>query len=59
MNQGTSSLIMIVVLLGMMYLLMIRPENKRKKAIMEMRNSLKVGDTRSPPSAASPAPSAL
>lgn len=43
MNQGTSSLIMIVVLLGMMYLLMIRPENKRKKA-QEMRDSLKKGD---------------
>ena len=44
MNQGTSSLIMIVVLLGMMYLLMIRPENKRKKKAQEMRDSLKKGD---------------
>ena len=44
MNQGTSSLIMIVVLLGMMYLLMIRPENKRKKEAQNLRDSLKVGD---------------
>ena len=38
-------IIMIVVMIGIMYFLMIRPENKKKKAAEEMRNSLKVGDT--------------
>jgi len=36
---------MIVVMLAVMYFLLIRPENKKKKAAEEMRNSLKVGDT--------------
>lgn len=40
----TESLIMIVVLVAMMYFLMIRPENKRKKKAQEMRESLKKGD---------------
>lgn len=35
---------MLVVMIAVFYFLMIRPENKRKKAITEMRNSLKVGD---------------
>lgn len=38
------SLIMIVVLIALMYFLMIRPENKRKKKAQEMRDSLKKGD---------------
>jgi len=38
------SLIMIVVMIALMYFLMIRPENKRKKKAEEMRNSLKKGD---------------
>lgn len=38
------TIIMLVVMIAVFYFLMIRPENKRKKAIMEMRNSLKVGD---------------
>lgn len=38
------SLIMIVVLFAVMYFLMIRPENKRKKKAQEMRDSLKKGD---------------
>lgn len=38
------SLIMIVVLFALMYFLMIRPENKRKKKAQEMRDSLKKGD---------------
>ena len=37
-------IIMLVVMIAVFYFLMIRPENKRKKAITEMRNSLKVGD---------------
>lgn len=36
---------MIVVMLAVMYFILIRPENKKKKAAEEMRNSLKVGDT--------------
>lgn len=35
---------MLVIMIAVFYFLMIRPENKRKKAITEMRNSLKVGD---------------
>ncbi len=38
-------IIMIVVMIGIMYFLMIRPESKKKKAAEEMRSSLKVGDT--------------
>lgn len=37
--------IMIVLMIAVFYFLMIRPENKRKKAAEEMRNSLSVGDT--------------
>lgn len=44
MDQGTSTLIMIVLLFLMMYFLMIRPENKRKKKAQELRDSLKKGD---------------
>ena len=39
-----SGLIMIVVMFAIIYFLMIRPENKRKKQAEEMRNSLKKGD---------------
>ena len=35
---------MIVVMFAIIYFLMIRPENKRKKQAEEMRNSLKKGD---------------
>ena len=35
---------MIVAMLAIMYFMLIRPENKKKKAAEEMRNSLKVGD---------------
>ena len=38
------SIILLVLMFGMMYFFMIRPENKRKKAAQDMRNSLKVGD---------------
>ena len=36
---------MIVVMIAVMYFMLIRPENKKKKAAEEMRSSLKVGDT--------------
>ncbi len=39
------SILMIVIMLAVLYFMMIRPENKKKKAAEEMRNSLKVGDT--------------
>ena len=39
-----SPLVLCVVMLVAMYFLMIRPENKKKKAAAEMRNNLKVGD---------------
>lgn len=39
-----SLLIPLVVMVALMYFLMIRPENKRKKQAEEMRNSLKKGD---------------
>ena len=45
MDQGTSTILMLVVLFALMYFLMIRPENKRKKQAQEMRDSLKKGDT--------------
>ena len=44
MNQGTSTILMLVVLFAIMYFLMIRPENKRKKKAQEMRDSIEVGD---------------
>ena len=44
MNQGTSTILMLVVMFALMYFLMIRPENKRKKKAQELRDSLKKGD---------------
>lgn len=37
-------ILMIVMMLAMLYFLMIRPENKRKKEAQTMRDSLTVGD---------------
>jgi preprotein translocase subunit YajC len=44
MTQGMSTILMLVVLFAIMYFMMIRPENKRKKQAQEMRDSLKKGD---------------
>ena len=44
MEQGTSMIVMIVLMFALMYFMMIRPENKRKKKAQEMRDSLKKGD---------------
>lgn len=41
---GMYTIIMLIVMVGIMYFLMIRPESKRKKEAEAMRNSLKVGD---------------
>lgn len=45
MDQGSMSIIMLVAMFALMYFLMIRPENKRKKKAQEMRDSIKKGDT--------------
>ena len=37
-------ILMVVVVMGVMYMLMIRPEKKRKNAQAEMRSSIAVGD---------------
>ena len=39
-----SLLIPLVLMIALMYFLMIRPENKRKKEAQNLRDSLKVGD---------------
>ena len=38
------SMIMLIVMMGLMYFMLIRPENKRKKEAEEMRSALKTGD---------------
>ena len=43
-GMGMTSIIMLVVMFGVMYFMMIRPENKRKKEAEQMRSALKVGD---------------
>ena len=39
-----SSVLMLVLMLGVFYFILIRPENKRKKESEKMRSSVKVGD---------------
>ena len=39
-----STMFMLIAMLAIMYFLMIRPENKRKKKAQEMRDSVQVGD---------------
>ena len=38
------TILMLVVMVGVMYFLLIRPENKRKKEAEQMRSSIKTGD---------------
>ena len=40
----TSTILMLVVMLGVFYFMLIRPENKRKKEQEQMRSELKTGD---------------
>ena len=40
----TYTIVMLVVMLGLFYFMLIRPENKRKKEQEEMRSALKNGD---------------
>ena len=42
---GIEMILMIVVMVGIFYFFMIRPENKKKKKLKEMRDALSVGDT--------------
>lgn len=42
--QMLPSLLMLVVFMGLMYFLLIRPQRKKEKEISEMRASLGVGD---------------
>ena len=39
-----STIIMMVVMLGVFYFMLIRPENKRKKEAEQMRSAVKKGD---------------
>ena len=43
-SQMTSTVIMLVVMVGIFYFMLIRPENKRKKEAEQLRSSIKVGD---------------
>ena len=43
-GAGYSSIIMLVVMIAVFYFFMIRPENKKRKKLEEMRNELGVGD---------------
>lgn len=43
-TDPTSFVIMLVLMVGVFYFMLIRPENKRKKEAEKTRNSLKVGD---------------
>ena len=42
--EGTSYIVMLVLMFALMYFFMIRPENKKRKAVEAMRSSLAVGD---------------
>ena len=44
MNESMYSILMLVAVFAVMYFLMIRPENKRKKEQEQMRSDLKNGD---------------
>ena len=41
---GTGQILMIVLIFVIMYLFMIRPQQKKQKEIQKMREALKVGD---------------
>jgi len=43
-GEMTSTILMFALLILVFYFFMIRPENKKKKNLDAMRNSLKVGD---------------
>ena len=41
---GMSMIVMLVVMVGVFYFMLIRPENKRKKEAEQMRSAVKTGD---------------
>lgn len=43
-NSGVTTIIMLGVMFVLLYVLMIRPEKKKKKEADQMRDALKVGD---------------
>lgn len=43
-SESIYSIFMLVIVFVIMYFIMIRPENKRKKAAEEMRSNLSLGD---------------
>ncbi len=43
-GMGSTSIIMLVVMIAVFYFLLIRPENKRKKEAEQMRSAVKAGD---------------
>ena len=44
MDQVTMQLVMLGGFMAIAYFLLIKPQKKRQKAIMDMRNNLKIGD---------------
>ena len=43
-NSMSSLIIMLVLMIGVFYFMLIRPENKRKKEAEQLRTNVKVGD---------------
>ena len=43
-SDMTTTIIMLVLMVGVFYFMLIRPENKRKKEAENLRSSVKVGD---------------
>ena len=43
-NPMMSTILMMVLMVGLLYFMMIRPENKRKKEAERMRSAIKNGD---------------
>lgn len=43
-SGGYTSILFLIIIFAVFYFFLIRPENKRKKQLTEMRNALNVGD---------------
>lgn len=43
-QEAFTTILMFAVMIAVFYFLLIRPENKRKKALIKMRSELNVGD---------------
>ena len=44
MNAGMMNIVMIVAMFAIFYFLLIRPQQKRQKAVAQMQNEIKKGD---------------